>query len=322
MPRRLVRKLAFPALAVLVALPLQAQTPVPDPAAAQPADQFDFTEDRTERMTVPVRIGSSGPYRFLVDTGAERTVISQELARQLSLEPGATARLHSMSEVSDVGTVVIPRLKVSARAFKDINAPALSRNNLGAEGMLGVDSLKSQRVLFDFKKQTMSVSRSRRYEEASDGNTIIVSARSRFGRLVLADARAEGQKLWVVIDTGSQVTIGNEALRRKLERKGRLAPTTPIDLISVTGGKIVADYTQIGGVTIGGVKMRNMPVAFADVHPFHKLGLIDEPAMLLGMDVLRMFDQVAIDFAHRHVRFVLPGLSDRSTATRMAALSR
>lgn len=307
---------------MMIAAPLHAQASPSEQPVQQADDNLAFEEDDTERMTVPVTIGSRGPYRFLVDTGAERTVISQELARQLGLRPGAHARLHSMSEVSEVGTVVIPRLNVSARAFKDINAPALSRRNLGAEGMLGVDSLKSQRVLFDFHRQTMSISPSHLSRRRADDDAIVVTARSRFGRLILADARAEGQKLWVVIDTGSQVTIGNQALRDRLERKGRLGPTTPIDLISVTGGAIVADYTQIGGVTIGGVKVRNMPVAFADVHPFRKLRLTSQPALLLGMDVLRMFDQVSIDFASREVRFVMPGLSDRAPATQMAALAR
>lgn len=314
----LVRNIAVTALALLLVLPLRAQPAAPAPAVP-PADQLAFEEDRTRRMTVAVSIGSEGPFRFLVDTGAERTLIAQELAGRLSLAPGTVARIHSMSEVSNVATVVIPRLQVSARALRNIHAPAFDRYNLGAEGVLGVDSLKSQRVLFDFTTRTMSISPSRRVDAVSRPGTIVVTARSRFGRLILADARAEGQKLWVVIDTGSEVTIGNEALRSKLAAKGRLGPITPIDLISVTGGRIVAGYTQIRGASIGGIQLRNMPVAFADVHPFHKLGLEDQPAILLGMDVLGHFDQVAIDFAARDVQFVMPGRSGRA---RMGVMHR
>ena len=295
-------------LALLLALPLHAQPSV-SPPAAPPADQLDFEADETRRMTVPVSIGGSGPYRFLVDTGAERTLIAHELAGRLRLKAGTVARVHSMSEVSDVATVVIPRLQVSTRALKDVHAPAFSRYNLGAEGVLGVDGLKAQRVVFDFAAQTMSITPSRDVTAVRDRDTIVVTARSRFGRLVVADARVEGQRLWVVIDTGSEVTVGNEALRRKLAGKGRLAPTTPIHLLSVTGGKIVAAHTKIRGASIGRIRLRNMPVAFADVHPFHKLGLTDQPAILLGMDVLGHFDQVAIDFANRDVSFVLPSSS-------------
>lgn len=304
MPKPVLLKMVVPILATLLALPLHAQ-----PAAAP--DQLEFREDSTQRMTVQVTIGGRGPFRFLVDTGAERTLIAQELARQLNLEPGAVARVHSMSEVSDVATAVIPQLKVSARTLSNIHAPAFLQHNLGALGVLGVDTLRSQRVRFDFTSQTMSISPSAARDEVKEPGTVIVTARSRFGRLIVADARAEGQKIWVVIDTGSEVTVGNEALRSKLAAKSRLAPTVPIELLSVTGGKVSAQHTRIRGATIGGVRLRNMPIAFAEVHPFEKLGLSDQPAILLGMDVLSHFDEVTIDFAERDVRFVLPGRSGR-----------
>lgn len=301
------------------------QTAEPD-AVAAPAeaedvgDNFAFDHDRTDRMTVPVSIDGRGPYQFLIDTGAERTVISEELARELELDPGATARLHSMSGVGDVETVVIPNLQVNRKNVEGINAPALSRVHLGAEGMLGVDSLQRQRVLFDFQNRTMSVSPSRIDSERWDPDTIVVSARSKFGRLILADARADGQRVWVIIDTGSQVSIGNEALRRKLARRKKLGPTIPIELISVTGGTVTADYTKISGLVMGGVTLTDMPIAFADVHPFRKLGLTDRPALLLGMDALRVFDRVSIDFASRKVRFVIPDVSGRDPGTRFAGL--
>lgn len=273
----------------------------------QPPDNFRFTRDRTDRMTVPILISGSGPYDFLVDTGSERTVISRELATQLRLAPGRSAMMHSMSGAGTVQTVVIPRLDLSRKAVKDIHAPALEQTHLGGDGLLGVDGLQAQRVLFDFKNGMISVTPATRREVRTDKDEIVITARSRFGRLILADARIEGEKLWVVVDTGSQVSIGNEALRRRLEKKRRLRlPMGRIDLTSVTGDRIVADYTIASGLEMGGLKMTDMPLAFAEVHPFEKLGLKDRPAMLLGMDALRAFGRVSMDFLNRTVRFNLP----------------
>jgi predicted aspartyl protease len=326
MRTRLVRNIASAAALMLAAAaPVEGQSPqakAPPATAAEAdelADNFAFERDKAARMTVPVSIDGRGPYRFLIDTGAERTVISAELARELSLGAGRSVTMHSMSGVGEVETVVIPNLRVSAKTIDGINAPALSRRHLGAEGMLGVDSLQSQRVLFDFKKKTMTVSRARLNEEEHDRDAIVIRARSMFGRLILADARADGQKVWVIIDTGSQATIGNEALRRKLLSKHRLAATVPIELVSVTGGLVTADYTKISGLVIGGVTLTDMPIAFADVHPFRKLGLTNRPAILLGMDSLGVFDRVSVDFANRRVRFVMPGQTGRRGDTRMAA---
>lgn len=308
--RLLVASLALAPAALWSQTAEIAATPAASPEIA--GDEIGIGEDAQSRMTVPISIGGKGPYRFLVDTGAERTVISAELARQLGLERGARRRVHSMSGVGEVDTVIIPHLKVSKKTVSGIEAPAFRQANIGASGMLGIDSLQSERVLFDFQKQKMIVSPSRRAERIKDPDTIVVTARSRLGRLVLVDARMDGEKMMVVLDTGSEVTIGNEALRRKLTARNKIGPTTPIELISVTGGKISADYTRAKLIRIGGIMIADLPVAFADVHPFKQLGLHDRPALLLGMDSLRLFERVSVDFARRKVVFFSPGLRNRS----------
>ena len=313
---------ALPALIAGAALgsPLFGQD-APAAEAAEGAPEqvsiYDYWSDRFDRMTVPVSIEGRGPYRFVVDTGAERTVISRELAATLKLGAGRSAVMHSMTEVGKVATVVIPALEVNTRTTRDIQAPALWRAHIGAEGMLGVDSLKSQRVTFDFKRKTMSVAPSRSPERRWDADTIVITARSRFGHLVLIDASVEGEKVWVVIDTGSQVTVGNKALRAKLERKRKIRMLKPIELMSVTGGKLQADYTIVKQMKIGGIDFHDLPIAFAEVHPFRKLKLTDRPAILLGMDSLRLFDRVSVDFATRKVRLLTPDVSELKDGTRM-----
>ena len=51
-----------------------------------------------------------------------------------------------------------------------------------------------------------------------------------------------------------------------------------------------------------------MPIAFADVPPFKLFGLADEPALLLGTDILETFRRVSLDFRARKVRFQLQPL--------------
>ena len=136
---------------------------------------------------------------------------------------------------------------------------------------------------------------------------------------MLVDAEVDGQRVWVIIDTGSEVTVANSALRDRLQRRRRLGALHPIQLISVTGGTIVAEYGVTRLIRIGGVDIRDLPIAFADVHPFRQLQLTDRPALLLGMDALRLFDRVSVDFANRRVRVLLPEDSQANPATQMAA---
>lgn len=297
----------------------------PTPLAAEPqieiAETLDLSIDRTERMTVPVSIAGQGPYSFIVDTGAERTVIARELADRLGLDPGRTATVASMTETSRIATVVIPALEVGQRTITEIHAPALLRRNLGAEGMLGVDSLRSQRVDFDFLRREMTVSPSRRAAERPwPRDTIVVTARSRYGHLMITDASFDGQPIVVIIDTGAQVTVGNHALRRRLQRARRLGTLRPVELISVTGGRIGAEYGPARQIQVGGAEIRDLPVAFADVHPFRQLRLSDRPALLLGMDALQLFDRVSIDFANRRVRLLVRDSSELARDLRLAGL--
>ena len=311
--------LVVPAALALGAAPPPAE---PTPPAAPDGVSLDLGKDGFSRMTVPVSIGGSGPYKFVVDTGAERTVIARELAQNLALRSGGTTRLYSMSEVSNVATVMIPTLDVGGKSYRDINAPALEQRNLGAQGMLGVDALQSQRVSFDFTRQQMTVVPSRRTEEHWDGDTIVVTARSRFGRLVLVDAAVEGQKVWVIIDTGAQTSVGNTALRHALERHHKLPDPKALTMISVTGGHVVADATVIKRIRLGDAYIQDMPIAFADVAPFRKLDLLNRPALLLGMDALKLFERVSVDFANRRVRLLAPSHSRAGPVIRMADGSR
>lgn len=271
--------------------------------------------DGAERMTVPVKVDGSAPFPFIVDTGAERTVISRQLADRLNLADGPMRNLVTVTGSGRVRTVIVPGLEMSGTRVKEIEAPALDQAHLGAPGMLGIDSLQSRRVLLDFKKNEMKIMPSRRRQEDTDPDTIVVTARSRYGQLILVDARLLGERVQVIVDTGAQTSIGNLALLKRLTARKKSLVLQPVMVTSVTGQSLPAQFAQIDRMQIGGVDMNNIPVAFADAEPFRRFGLANKPALLLGMDALRLFDRVSVDFANKQVRFILPdgaALNDRT----------
>lgn len=306
---------------------LAAATPAsPTPAHAGLADPTKTDEvaikrDDGDRMTVAVSVGGKGPYRFLVDTGAERTVISRELAARLNLDAGETTVLHSVMGPNQVATVFIPDLQVSTNRVSVVDAPALDASNIGADGMLGIDSLHAQRVTFDFKAKTMAVTSSSAPQVREDGDVIVVRAKSRKGRLIFTDAVVDGVKVNVIVDTGSQVTIGNPALEAALGKRRRLPLTQTITVESVTGETMGAHVAMLDRVEVGGLNIEGLAVAFADAHIFRQLKLADKPTILLGMNAMRAFDRITIDFAARKVRFQLPGTS-MLQSYRLAGLAR
>ena len=287
-------------------------TPTQEIDRTTTTDEVAMQRDIGDRMTVAVQVADRGPYRFLVDTGSERTVISRQLAQRLQLESGKNAILHSVVGVNNVDTVFIPKLQISSNTISVVDAPALEASDIGADGMLGIDSLRSQRVLFDFKAQTMSITPAAMPLERLDGQTIVVRARSRQGRLIFSNAQIDGQSVTVIVDTGSQVTIGNMALQRSLMKRRMWNVPNAVTIESVTGEKLQAKVATLEKLEIGGVNLDDLSVAFADAHIFKQLNLRNKPALLLGMNAMRAFDRISIDFQSKKVRFVLPGTSMRN----------
>ena len=76
---------------LLPLLPLMAAVPVmagqDGGQQASDVDVIALGRDLHDRMTVPVKVVEQGPFEFLIDTGAQNTVLSKSLAARLSLAP-------------------------------------------------------------------------------------------------------------------------------------------------------------------------------------------------------------------------------------------
>ncbi len=300
------------AAAVAAATPTDPVPPAPAavttaPAPTDPADaaqSLKLVQDPTSRLTLGVMVNGQGPFEFLIDTGSDRTVISRELAATLNLPQGPQVTMHESAGVEDVQTVVIDHLAIGNHRIDHIEAPALSAANLGAAGMLGVDALHNLHIVMDFKAMRLSSSPSR--PEPSDGHTIVVHGRSRFGQLILVDAEVHGVPVYVVLDSGSQLSVGNPALLKLLTGgKPSRDPRLETQIVSVTGRKMTVELDDIAETHIGGLEIRNMPMAFAQLHTFDRFGLTRQPALLLGMDVLSQCQKVSVDLRRREATFTL-----------------
>lgn len=255
------------------------------------------------RLSVEAHVNGTGPYQFIVDSGADTSAIGLRIANRLQLPLGTPAVLNGMTE-----RVIVDRVKVDSLTLgpgttrEDLQLPVLREEDVGGQGMIGIDALVRRRLLMDFEKRLIKV------EDASIpakwvGDEIVVTARRQRGQLILTHVSAGGFSLDAVIDTGAQLSIGNPKLREKLIRHRHTFQT--IDAIGVTGKTIKLDIAVLPELHIGSIVIHDLPVAFADLPPFHVFGIADEPALFLGTDVLEKFRKVSLDFQARKVRFQL-----------------
>ena len=274
---------------------------VEDVIGDAPSDEATLTADRHKRMTVPVTIAGEGPYRFLIDTGAQATVVTHQLVEDLALRRSGTATLVAMGSSRQVETVELDDLEFANRSVSGLISPLLHTSNIGADGILGLDSLQDTRVLIDFRERRMAVADAE-YEESNSGYEIIVRTRKKLGQMIITDARIDGVRAAVVIDTGAQNSIANPVLLRKLRAKER----HEIVSVDVLGTQLTSRATFLRSLQIGRAEMTNVQIGFADSPIFAALGLSRRPALVLGMNNLRVFDRVAIDFSTKRILFDMP----------------
>lgn len=279
---------------------------VPTASGAQDAADVEVLAtrpDAADRMTVPVRIGEAGPYRFLIDTGSQSTVLSTDVAAQLALSLGAKKRVIGIGGAQLADTAVIDEIGLGRRSFYGLSVLLFEARHIGADGIVGIDGLQNQRVLLDFQGNRLAVGDAKTLGGDS-GYEIIVTARRRSGQLIMTKARIDGVATDVIIDTGADTSIGNRALQRALAKGGAMGQAM---MTSVTGQEIVADLGYARQLEVNdNIRISNLVIAYADTPAFDALRLSKRPALLLGMRELRLFRRVAIDFSTRKVMFDLP----------------
>ena len=308
---------ALPALLAASLLQNVGPKPIAPDLADANTDILSLDEDRHDRMTVPVTIDGIGPFDFMIDTGSQATAITEIVHDQMTLPSLGTATLVGMASRRQVQVVELDRFEVGTRTIHNLAAPVLQRNNVGADGIIGLDSLQDFRVLFDFRKETIAVAdvddrRSNR------GFEIVVRARHKLGQLLITNAYVEGVKATVIIDTGAQATLGNLALRERI-RARRTADVTTTD---VNGVSLVGQLSYARTLRIEGLELRGVPITYADTPAFEALGLKDTPVLSLGMQHLKVFDRIAIDFSERRVLFDLPRTARQRGVTQSTMGSR
>lgn len=317
----------------MAALPASAQDPGAVeglPQGPEDIEPIQLLSNLFTRVGAAVTINGRGPFTFVIDTGAGATAVSDAVAEQLRLPDLDPVLIHGITTATVTRSVGVDRLLLSGLAFRNLRCPVLPRDQLGADGLLGLDVLGRFRLGFDVVRRTASLSlrgvRIVMGGTMSTGSRLqrdgIRAARGRFGQLILTQTVVEGQPAAAFIDSGAQYSIGNNALRRAISARrrtgGRLARTVP--LYGVTGQSLQADLLRVDDIRLGGSRLGSTPLLFADLHCFETMELADRPALLVGADLLGRFREVTMDFPNSSVNFA--GLRRQTTRTIEDQLSR
>lgn len=277
----------------------------PDPARLDPAEALAAWVDAFGRPTATVMINGRGPFKFLVDTGATTTVIANRHAAAMGLQPSGMMTVNGTTGTADVPLAIVGTLQCGAVKRSNLRVAMIERGALEVwDGMLGADMFAGRRLEFDIGRKSVRVENGE-YRTLTNNRTAIVSGpgqtiRLRNGVLAELDGWIGRIRTKMILDTGADSSIGNPMLSNLLREKHKGIRRVPnATVVGVTGEVIVGEGVSLPRVSLGNVFSNDTGAILADAPIFRVWGLENEPAMLIGVDLLSRLQRFSIDYRTR-----------------------
>ncbi len=283
--------------------PAASPVEAPEPLPPEPLYAAPTWADRAGRIHAAVEINGQGPFRFILDTGANWSALSPELVERLQLPSAKEVTL----EVQGVtGAAILPAVRVeSLRADKILlppgSYPVLPGDVFGrADGILGISGLQRARIFVDFENDRVVIEPSTGRRPAR--TYMRVPVQITHGGLLQARGRVGSINVKVIIDTGAERTLGNLPLLEELQRLPKRADETDASVIGATS-TVASDGISLVAptITIGEADLSDLVVTFGDLHAFKVWGFATEPAILVGMDLLGLLQELIIDYRRKEL---------------------
>jgi len=261
-----------------------------------------------ENLTTKVTINGKGLYQFVVDTGADRSVLAREIAEAQHMPMGRPVVVQGIIRAVPAETVPVAELRFGSFVRDNLQMPVLPRAMLEADGYLGLDAIGSNRVVFDFKRHTLDVVPPipASFVIRRDNGESVIAAPGVEGHLRATACRVDGVPTAAFVDSGAEVSVANRALHAELMRiSPAYAATREIELTGITGGMSTGQVLRVQTILLGNLEFTGCELAAADLDVFRIWDLADRPALLIGLNFLRQFQTVSVDYSRKEFRLRL-----------------
>ncbi|HYE86509.1 MAG TPA: retroviral-like aspartic protease family protein [Vicinamibacterales bacterium] len=262
------------------------------PAAAGAGDTavtpIDLLEDGS--LVVPVTINGAGPYRFVLDTGSSRTVISTRLAVILRLQTLSASMMVTPSGRTAALIVRLDGLAIGGRPAVNVSAAVAPHNRYAAgqavDGLIGQDVLGHAVYTIDYQRRTVT------WHEPGDtlrGLRLALNVRNNRVLVILPQRDGDPRPLSFIPDTGSD---GLVVFAHAKDRFGLTLLDVGL-LSSVTGSRLVR-RVQLETLVVGDTRLEQ---------PFAVLVDNPESPELMGDGLLplHIFSRVTFNVAEGYL---------------------
>jgi len=269
------------------------------------------------RIATDVFVNGKGPYSFLLDTAASRSMMFEHTRARLGLattgEPPLT--VYGMQNIGTAIPVKADELRLSTETIRGLSMGVLPDESDPADGLLGMDALSNYLLVLDRKRMRLKLltldggegAEFRRWPSLSLTRRPVKDASA---SLWLMRASVGGVSVLSLLDMGSGMTILNWNAAEQLGLKRTYFPREGIPQKLRDALGTVEPVVFVKGMTIwlGGRVFTNQTVLVANVNVFRYFHLDAGPAAIIGSGLLKD-NSLAFDFA-RQLLYVGPQVAE------------
>jgi predicted aspartyl protease len=256
--------------------------------AALATTPFELLEDGS--VIVAVTIGGTGPYRFVIDTGSSRTVISTRLWQQLRSPVIAQTVMVTPAGRDTAYVVRLHGLGLGDRDRVDVDAAVMAADQYAAgqrvDGLIGQDVLADAIYTIDYRERMIEWHHT---GEPLSGVRLPLDVRDRRVLVMLPQHDADSEPLSLIPDSGSDALVLFAHAKDKLR-------VTPLDvdvLTSMTGTRLVR-RVLVDELVIGDARLRDSIAVMLDNR--EGAGVMGD-----GLLPLHVFSRVTFNVAERYL---------------------
>jgi predicted aspartyl protease len=249
---------------------------------------FDLLEDGS--LIVDVTIGGTGPYRFLLDTGSSRTVISNRLWQTLR-RPVVARTVMVTPAGRDLALIVrLDGFGVGPLRPVTLDAAVMAADRYAAgqrvDGLIGQDVLAGAIYTIDYRARTIQ------WHAADDplaGIRLPLKVTDHRVLVVLPQREGDQHPLSLIPDSGSDAFVVFAHATERL----RFTPLDVDVLRSLSGVKLVR-RVRIDELIVGNARLRDAPAVIVDT---------GESAEIMGDGLLplHVFSRVTFNVRERYL---------------------
>jgi tetratricopeptide (TPR) repeat protein len=300
------------------------------------------------RPFISLMINGKGPLRFVIDTGASLSVLSDKTAEKLGVKPvarGGSARavggtgsfpiVYGLLDSLAIGDVRIESIPIYLRTVHhDDHTPARER----ADGYIGLSVLANFAVTLDYQNKEMIFDRTPIRDEPvaavkkdpgvfdpsalpapipqpqTGAAGIEIPIRSTSGGLASAETHLPDLKgpLNFILDTGATTTVVSKAAVKKHQLEKHKIPGETIRVIGAAGVEDGVETMGLATLTVSGLRKANGRAIILDLEAVNETSGFEQHG-ILGGDYLENF-RVLLDMRRYQLK-----LTPQSPAIKIAA---